>query len=79
MTTKEQHTTQLTGHEEQSSANLRKILTIKDVAAVKWKKLSTFYRVKSVLRAPVPAYCLEQASALSAHAVTETSNVHYDL
>ena len=25
------------------------------------------YLVKSVLRAPVPAYCKEQASALSAH------------
>lgn len=37
-----------------------------------WYKLT--YRVKSVLRAPVPAYCLDTASALSAQTDKETKS-----
>ena len=33
------------------------------------------YLVKSVLRAPVPAYCTEQASALSAHTKKDGINL----
>lgn len=39
-----------------------------------WYMYKLTYRVKSVLRAPVPAYCLDTASALSAQTDKETKS-----